>query len=284
MPLRSAIVGELLPAMSIAVTPRMALAYSAGLGDDAVLDDASPDFAASPFFCVSLEWQLVIAARNEMLGVTPAEAVRAVHTGQNTRFLNPLRPGQTVTVSGRIAEVRETRAGALSVTELNVTDADGMRLTSTLSTGIFRGVGVDGEDRKMDSSWPVSDSVPMGEVSETIIAIDRGFPHRYTECANIWNPIHTERMVALAAGLPDIIVHGTALWALAGKTLLSHFAPDAPQRLKNLSGRFGAMVIPGNAIVVRHGKVSQDGNVAFEVLNAQGETAIADGRATVAAG
>jgi acyl dehydratase len=189
-----------------------------------------------------------------------------------------------VTVSGRIAEVRETRAGALSVTELNVTDADGMRLTSTLSTGIFRGVGVDGEDRKMDSSWPVSDSVPMGEVSETIIAIDRGFPHRYTECANIWNPIHTERMVALAAGLPDIIVHGTALWALAGKTLLSHFAPDAPQRLKNLSGRFGAMVIPGNAIVVRHGKVSQDGNVAFEVLNAQGETAIADGRATVAAG
>ena len=26
----------------------------------------------------------------------------------------------------------------------------------------------------------------------------------YTECARIWNPIHTDRAVALAAGLPDI--------------------------------------------------------------------------------
>lgn len=186
MPLRSAIVGEVLPSMSIAVTPRMALAYSAGLGDNAALDDTNPDFAASPFFCVSLEWQLVIAARNEMLGVTPAEAVRAVHAGQSTRFHKPLRPGQTVTVSGRIAEVRQTRAGALSVTALTVTDAGGAPITSTLSTGIFRGVGVEGEDRKIEVSTPGFAPLPIREIEETIIPIDRGFPHRYTECANIW--------------------------------------------------------------------------------------------------
>lgn len=269
--------------MSIAVTPRMALAYSAGLGDTSCLDDAAGHFAASPFFCVSLEWQLVIAARNEMLGVTPAEAVRAVHAGQSTRFLKPLRPGQTVTVSGRILEVRKTRAGALSVTQLDVTGADGMTITSTLSTGVFRGVGVDGEDRCTSGASPAAVPPRMFAVEQTIIPLDRGFPHRYTECAAIWNPIHTERKAALAAGLPDIIVHGTALWALAGTALLARFASGAPGRLKNLSGRFAAMVVAGTAITVRHGPISGDGEVSFEVLNEQGDKAVADGRATFAA-
>lgn len=283
MPFRSAIVGEKLPAMSIAVSPRMALAYAAGLEEEMALDDAGEDFVALPFFCVSLEWQLVIAARNEMLGVSPGEAVRAVHAGQSTRFLKPLRTGQTVQVSGRIAEVRQTRAGALSVTELDVMDADGELVSSTLSTGFYPGVAVTGEDRRAAGFVPPP-VIPaeMTDLQETIVSLDRGFPHRYTECANIWNPIHTERRVALAAGLPDIIVHGTALWALAGKTLVSRFAPGASGRLKSLSGRFAAMVIPGTSIKVRHGRTSTDGNVAFEVLNERGEKAVADGTATFA--
>ena len=34
--------------------------------------------------------------------------------------------------------------------------------------------------------------------------------HVYTECARIWNPIHTDLAVARAAGLPGPILHGTA--------------------------------------------------------------------------
>ncbi len=283
MPLKSSVVGEALPTLSIPVTPRMALAFAAGLGDDTALDDDASGFAAHPLFCVSLEWQLVIAARNELLGVTPLEAVHAVHAGQNTRFLSPLRPGQTVKVSGRIAEIRRARAGALSVTELNVTGEDGAPISSTLSTGIYRNVDVDGDDRRALDYEPVSTAASeMIDVRETTIAIDRGFPHRYTECANIWNSIHTERKIALAAGLPDIIVHGTALWALAGTALLSRFAPGSPQRLKLLSGRFAAMVIPGAPITIRYGRAPTANEALFEVLNARGEKAVADGRATFA--
>ena len=168
---------------------------------------------------------------------------------KSTRFLKPLRPGQTVTVSGRILEVRKIRSGALSVTELTVHGEDGAPISSTLSTGVYRGVDVDGADRSVGGLEPASPPPSLGDARETRIEIDRGFPHRYTECANIGNPIDTERKVALAAGLPDIIVHGTALWALAGRTLLSHFAAGAPQRLKALSGRFAAMVVPGTFLI-----------------------------------
>ena len=84
------------------------------------------------------------------------------------------------------------------------------------------------------------------------IFVSREMPHVYTECARIWNPIHTEREVALRAGLPDIILHGTATWALAGRELLSAYGDRDPARLKRLYGRFTAMVIPGTSIVVEH--------------------------------
>ena len=34
--------------------------------------------------------------------------------------------------------------------------------------------------------------------------------HVYTECARIWNPVHTDTAVADRAGLPGLILHGTA--------------------------------------------------------------------------
>jgi acyl dehydratase len=105
-------------------------------------------------------------------------------------------------------------------------------------------------------------------------------PHVYTECASIWNPIHTERAVALAAGLPDIILHGTATWALAGREILRVYGGDDPRRLRRLCGRFRAMVLPGTEITVEHA-AARDGAVHFVVHNHRGEPAIDQGYAVV---
>src|SRR5437868_4499006 len=136
MPLHSQVVGEPLPAVEMLVTPRMALAYSAGLGEetDAAYDDAAPAFAASPFFCVTPEWQFVISVRNKNLGVTPDEAIRAVHAGQFTEFIAPLKPGRRIRVTGAIAAIRQTRAGALSTTRMVISEIEtGTRISSTRS-------------------------------------------------------------------------------------------------------------------------------------------------------
>jgi acyl dehydratase len=285
LPLNSDIVGRALPERTIEVTPRMMLAYASGIGDDAqaTFDDANArDFVASPFFCVSLEWQVVIANRANGLGLTPDEAVRTVHAGQNTRFVKPIRAGVRAHVGGEVVEVRQTKAGALARTRLDTRDEKtGELLASTLTTALYRGVKVDGPDRVQDGIADVTEAwAAPSAPQETRIDIDRWFPHRYTECASIWNPIHTERTVALKAGLPDIIVHGTALWALAGRTLVTAYAPNEPMKLKSLAGRFAAMVIPGSHITVRHGKGTKAGEVMFAVLNDKGEEAVAKGVAS----
>lgn len=106
----------------------------------------------------------------------------------------------------------------------------------------------------------------------------RELPHVYTECARIWNPIHTERRVALAAGLPDIILHGTATWALACRELVARELDGDPRPLRRLAGSFRALVIPGAAVALRYAETSP-GRFAFEVLNEAGERAISDGLA-----
>jgi acyl dehydratase len=71
------------------------------------------------------------------------------------------------------------------------------------------------------------DVQPPGPAAEAVtIPIPKQMPHVHSECAGVWNPIHTERAVALAAGLPDIILHDTATWALTGLILLSRYCDD----------------------------------------------------------
>jgi acyl dehydratase len=283
MPLSADIVGRPLPEQVIRVTPRMALAYAAGIGDDNAVcyDDTRPDFMAHPAYCVSPEWQVVIANRSSGLGLKPEEAVRGVHAGQNTAFHRPIRPGIAVRVGGEIVEVRATGAGALARSRLRTTNAEtGELLVETLTSSMYRGVAVSGDNRTLGAIADITETwTAQAEATDDVIALDRWFAHRYTECANIWNPIHSERQVALAAGLPDIIVHGTALWALAGRALIRAYAPGQPQRLEALAGRFSAMVLPGTPIIVRHGRMG-DGAIAFTVLNEAGQTAISRGVAT----
>jgi acyl dehydratase len=179
--------------------------------------------------------------------------------------------------------VRRTRAGAFSLTKLEtVAAATGEPVVTSWSSSIFRGVAVEGEDRVLEEAPPLPEPAATAEdrMERVEIRIPREMPHVYTECADIWNPIHTERVVALAAGLPDIILHGTATWALAGREIVRRRCDGDPTKLRRLYGRFAAMVIPGSTIALEIGP-ENDAAVGFAVLNEKGETAISGGIAVV---
>jgi len=102
----------------------------------------------------------------------------------------------------------------------------------------------------------------------------------YTECARIWNPIHTDAAVAEAAGLPEPILHGTATLALAvSRVVEGCFGGDA-ERVVRIAGRFGAMVRMPSTLSLRIGSVQGD-SVRFEVLEPGGGRAIRDGLVAV---
>jgi len=107
------------------------------------------------------------------------------------------------------------------------------------------------------------------------VPIAANLAHVYSECARIWNPIHTDRAFAAAAGLPDIILHGTATLALAVSRVVAAGGGD-PRRVRRIAARFGAMVRLPSEVVVR--LFAPEGDIVrFEVCNDEGGLAVRDG-------
>lgn len=276
MPLRAAAIGHCIAPAFWTATTRAALAYAAALdaGDASLLRDDDPDFAALPMQIATPEWAAALCLRDiAALGLTPSEALRGVHVEQDTRFVRPIPRDRVLHTEATITGVRPVRSGALMTVRYATFDTDTL-IAETFSRSVYRGVeteGGSGDARDLDSTERADFT------RATPLSLPHGFAHLYSECAAIWNPIHTERRVALAAGLPDIIVHGTALWALAGLALMR----SAPRRrLSRLACRFTHPLVAGEGAVLHHGGAGD--RASFEIRNDKGVACVSDGIAAFA--
>lgn len=274
--------GFLTVARTYEITARMAQAYAAGVGDwnPRYFNDDSPDgILAPPCLVYRLQWNA-----RDMPGAPMGTAppTRHVHASTDLRFERPIRAGDIITVQGKRIVVAQRPPGVYVVTRYEMRDVSGAVVATMDDGAIARGARIDGVDVALADTPPLPHATGQetGGWSVTV-GIAREAPHVYTECADIWNPIHTERRVALAAGLPDIILQGSATMAIAARELVNRIASSDPSRLARLAGQFRAMVIPGEEIRIVCSGVSGDeqGERAafFEVLNAKGEPAVKSG-------
>jgi acyl dehydratase len=106
------------------------------------------------------------------------------------------------------------------------------------------------------------------------IAVGATAAHVYTECARIWNPIHTDVAYARAAGLPGIILHGTATLALTVSRLLARH-DITPPAVRRVRCRFAGMVLMPNRLTVHAARDAR--TIAFETRDERGESVITRG-------
>lgn len=266
------------------IDARWVLAYSAALNltGPEYLDDSRPGgVVVPPTFCVCLEWAIAGSeARNTLLGLSAAERGMAIHAAQDSHFIAPIKLGMKVETTGEPVHMFRRSIGSGVVMRYDTRDArTDELLVRSWSTHLFRGVEAD-----FDSVGDMPPEVPaalaetrFASVAETI-RIAPGLAHIYSECARIWNPIHTEQRAARAANLPSIILHGTATWALAGKRIVETLAPQGHMgQLRRLAGSFRKPVFPAQETALfRH--VWPDGKAAsFTLLNGSGDVALAGG-------
>lgn len=288
MPLDCAVVGAAAGERTVDVSVRACLAYAAGTSDpnpQYIDDDRPAGIVAPPLFGVSLDWALRPALTG-LLGLTTAESARGVHATHDMIFHRPIRPRDRLTVRGTVVQAEPRPPGAYLVCRYDTTDPDGAPVLTVYYGSIFRGVQTTGTPTTLAAPPPLPPRPDGGSHGWAVsVQVPRLAPHIYTECADIYNPIHTERAAALAAGLPDIIVHGTLTLAYAVRELVNRDANGDPRRLRRVACRFGGMVIPGERIAIRstgsfHGA---DGvTVGFAVEAANGAAAIRDGVALLA--
>jgi len=289
MPLDASIVGRPVGSRRVVVDARWLMAYAAGVPDARPeLYDTRSDLGMHPLFPVAPEWDLVIGFRRELSGLRADEASRGVHAAHDVIVERPVRAGEELELSGWVAAVDRRRGGAEQRVRFEARDGDGQVVWRSMMTSVFRGVDVIGEPSAAGPGatgsdatgreWPVlpepvpADTPAIASSDSVVGPLDA---HTYTECARIWNPIHTDLAYAQRAGLHAPILHGTATLA-RGVSIATTLAGVPLDRVGRVAGRFVAMVDLDTTITVRLLRATAEA-VWFDVRNAAGDPAVLGG-------
>lgn len=284
MPLPSSLVGDATPPFEHTIDARWLMAYAAGLGEtEAHWYDTPRGLPMHPVFPVCVEWDAILALRfgAGATGMTPAEQARAIHADHDLHLLAPVAlscGGELrVRTTATAVAIERRKPGAYLLKRLDSVDDSGRLLFRTWQGTLYRGVDVSGPDRQLEPAppWP---EAPANGSAATIdsLAVPLQAAHVYSECARIWNPIHTDLAHAQAAGLPAIILHGTATLALAVSRLMARHLGGTPARVRRLGGRFSGMV-PMPTMLSLHAESPRPGLLRYTVATPDGRPAISRG-------
>jgi acyl dehydratase len=237
--------------------------------------------APHPLFPVCYEWPANTALR-EASGLQALNA-HLVHAQHDLVLHREILSGEILSVTAKVVAATQRRPGAFVVLRMQARGAGGEPVSTSDYGMLYRGVALEGGARAIETlEDPPRPERELPSVAEIPVAATAA--HVYTECARIWNPIHTDRAVAGAAGLPGPILHGTATLALAVSAVLRHLGAPAA-RVRRVAGRFGAMVLLPSTITVR-GRDARPGpaglTVSFDTLAEDGRPAIRDGQLVLA--
>ena len=274
-------VGRRTIASTLEVTPRRIQAFAAGIRDHNPVyfdDTRTGGLVGHPGLAFSFQWN---SRHTPDVPPNPRSAHYGVHAWTDLRLERPFLERDVITTQGANAGFEEVRPGVLTVNRYAMTDSSGELVAELDSGGIVRGATLRGTAAPPQLT-PLPEIEPADRpIWECEIEIPPDAAHAYTECANIYNPIHTERRVALAAGLPDIILHGSATQAIAISALVDGSLDGDPTRVRRFYAQNRAMVLMNTRITVRClGKQQFDDSTdafAFDVLTEDGAPALARG-------
>jgi acyl dehydratase len=246
------------------------MAYAAGLGEtDPRYFDTSRELLAHPLFPVCYEWPVSRPVR--LIPALAPHFPRLVHAEHDLVIHRAPRGGDRLSTQVRIRSVEGRKPGAFVVFRFETRDAAAEPVSTTDFGVLYRGVPVEGPDRGEPMQL---DSVPENLNEAGDIPVAANLAHVYTECARIWNPIHTDSAHARAAGLPGIILHGTATLALSISKALAAFAVD-PAAVRRVRCRFSGMVLMPSVLKIFTSLSTR--RVSFETRRADGEPVIRRG-------
>ncbi|MGH8012684.1 MAG: MaoC/PaaZ C-terminal domain-containing protein [Candidatus Binataceae bacterium] len=271
-------------AIAAEVDERWSMAYAAGLGDalPCYLDTRrTAGIVAHPMFPVCFEWPAATSLRaKHRASLSAEEAARGVHATQHTVIHRLVRPPERLLTTTTIAGIERRKPGVYELTRFETVDGKGAPVCTTYNGTIYRQVELIGPNRPAGHVPPTPLSAFTRARAEIKVPIPAVAAHVYTECARIWNPIHTDAAVAARAGLPGIILHGTATLALSVSRIVAEELGNDPERVAEIYGRFGAMVLMPSEIIVRiltRERAANGEVIFFEALSQEGGRAVRDG-------
>jgi acyl dehydratase len=309
MPLNQKLVGKVYPPVRYEVCREKLREFAAAVGEtDPVYHDEQaarvaghPDIPAVPTFPVVISFRAgAMVNRDPELGL---DYGRVVHGEQAFSYRRPLRAGDRLLATGRVASIETKGRHELLTVATDITDEDGEPVCQATTMLVSRGTAAEGAGSRLaDAPLPSGPAQPAttgaaatpgrdarrlvagvavgDEIGELREPIDRLNLVRYAGASGDFNVIHWNDEAATAVGLPGVIAHGMYSMGVAAR-LVTGWAGN-PAALRHLRVRFSAMIRPGQTLVV-HGQVAAvDGEAAtlrFWGEDEQGDKVLSKGEA-----
>jgi acyl dehydratase len=246
------------------IDTRWLMGFCAAIGDarDEFFDTNRPSgIVAHPLFSLALEWPAYLLVVRELigLGLGKEDAMLATPIDHEVTLYRSIWPGHSLTTIPAVRGVQASSGGAIIVLEMTSTRANGALVARSTSRVLFPGVALAGspiglDPRRTESivDLRVPDPLSIAVHTGTGVEIKRGrrrlgaaAAHVFGECSGMWNPLHTDRAVALDAGLAGFTIPPPALLSMAVSSVMQ-LSDIEPMCVRRIRGEFGARVpLPG---------------------------------------
>lgn len=302
MKLSSQLVGIGLRTYRAKVSFRQISNFAAGLGetDDRCYDDERyGKVMAPPTFAVALTWPLVsrmsrhlsvagiarmawagLQARNVSLlkGGDLAAFMRCmVHYEEGLQFFAPVFSGEQIVLRGTIVAVTPHDAGTLVQMAFDAETERGEKKFTEFTSALFRGVECADRGRVLRRPPEELDRHDDGGEPDEVLtlALPKLASFHYDAGSNMVAPIHTSAKFARKAGLPGVIMQGTATLGHVVRRLLEAEAGGDGRSLRVLSASFRDTVPLGETLRIELRRGARDGGsereLFFEVYGSSGQ-------------
>ena len=183
-----------------------------------------------------------------------ADVLMLLHGEQEMVFHGPVRPGDELSMDGRITEI-QSRTGGEIVSVACDARRDGELVAESISGFFVRSRSKAGSKRqskpqeKLMADGGGSEPPPLAFEERMEVTADQSL--RYAEAGLDNNPIHTDPEVARAAGFPGPILQGLCTMAFASRAFVQRVGGGDPSRLKRLKVRFARPVLNDSTLTTR---------------------------------
>jgi acyl dehydratase len=278
MGLNKDLVGKDYGTKTYEVTAEAIEKYARATNDENPRYLSGEDVVSTPIFPVVPVFESFMgAAMDPELG---ADVMRLVHGSEEHTLHQPIRAGDTLTISAELESVETKETGETFTVKGSLRNQEDALVAEVRGTMFIRGSGsgkkgTDGADE------------PRAIVHEDSTKVDEDQTQRYAEASGDHNPIHLDENIAKMAGLPRTINHGMCTMAIATKGAVNGLAGGDPTRVKKVSVRFSKPVFPGEELTTKFWKETESGDTTtygFETYNPDGKAVIKNGLIQIASG
>ncbi|MFX1515420.1 MAG: MaoC/PaaZ C-terminal domain-containing protein [Promethearchaeota archaeon] len=195
---------------------------------------------------------------------------RMVHGEQEILYHRPLRPWDKIKTKVELDSIDVKEAG--DILWAKVTGHSQEELVFEMRAGMFFK-----KPRKGERSKKKEETVKREILFSKDMKVTSDQSVRYAAASGDDNPIHVDKDVAMAVGLPNIILHGLCTLAFATQAVVDEVAKGDPTKVKQIKVRFSKPVLMDSTLTTEGWLVEEDDTsktIAFESKNKKGEAVL----------